>query len=187
MNSINERSTKRRKKNMAQFLDKAKHFVTDKVTQMKKPEATITNVDVKTFNMNSVTLLAKVSITNPFSVPIPIGEVDYTLKSLDKAIATGKMPDPGSIKANGITLLEVLVKVPYNILKSVAKDVGSDWDIDYELLLSIIIDLPIFGDITIPLSHKGEFKLPTITDILKGGGGSKLEMPKNLSALKSWF
>ncbi|RZC85081.1 hypothetical protein C5167_047866 [Papaver somniferum] len=126
-------------------------------------------------------------ITNPFSVPIPIGAVDYTLKSLDKAIATGKMPDPGSIKANGITLLEVLVKVPYNILKSVANDVGSDWDIDYELLLGIIVDLPIFGNITIPLSHKGEFKLPTINDILKGGGGSKLEMPKNLSALKSWF
>ncbi|MCL7024977.1 hypothetical protein MKW94_027860 [Papaver nudicaule] len=171
---------------MAQFLEKAKHFVTEKVTQMKKPEATITNVDVKTFNLNSVTLVAKVSITNPFSVPIPIGEVAYTLKSLEKVIATGKMPDPGSIKANGITLLEVVVKVPYNILKSVARDVGSDWDVDYELLLGIIVDLPIIGDVTIPVSQKGELKLPTITDFLRGGG-SKLEVPKNINALKNWF
>lgn len=80
-------------------------------------------------------------------------------------IASGTMPDPGSLKASDTTLLEVPVKVPHSILVSLAKDVGADWDIDYELELGLTIDLPIIGNFTIPLSTKGEIKLPTISDI----------------------
>jgi hypothetical protein len=76
-----------------------------------------------------------------------------------------KVPDPGSLKANDTTLLEVPVKVPHSVLVSLARDIGADWDIDYELEVGLTIDLPIIGDFTIPLSTKGEIKLPSISDI----------------------
>ncbi|RZC93381.1 hypothetical protein C5167_021670 [Papaver somniferum] len=159
---------------MADLFDKAKHFVTDTIDSFKKvPEATLTDVDVKSVGFTSVTLLAKISVNNPYITPLPMVEVDYTLKSHANVILTGKVPDPGNLKASGITLLEVDVKVPYSILLSVAKDVSTDWDLDYELLLGLIIDLPLIGNITIPLSQKGEFKLPSITDFFKGGGGEE--------------
>ena len=82
-----------------------------------------------------------------------------------REIASGNIPDPGSLKANDTTLLEVPVKVPYGILLSLARDIGADWDIDYQLDLGLIIDLPVVGNFTIPLSYKGEMKLPTISDI----------------------
>jgi hypothetical protein len=50
------------------------------------------------------------------------------------------------------------------------KDLGRDWDIDYELEAKLTIDLHIISNITIPLSTAGEFKLTTIIDFL---GGSK--------------
>ncbi|KAI3905511.1 hypothetical protein MKX01_038401 [Papaver californicum] len=159
---------------MADLFDKAKHFVTDTIDSMKKvPEATLTDVDVKSVGFTSVTLLAKISVNNPYITPLPMVEVDYTLKSLNNVILTGKVPDPGNLKAKGITLLEVDVKVPYSILLSVVKDVSTDWDLDYELLLGLIIDLPLIGNITIPLSQKGEFKLPSITDFFRGRGGGE--------------
>jgi hypothetical protein len=82
-----------------------------------------------------------------------------------RVIASGTIPDPGSLKASDTTLLEVPVKVPHSVLVSLARDIGADWDIDYELELGLTIDLPIIGNFTIPLSSKGEIKLPSISDI----------------------
>ncbi|KAF3952756.1 hypothetical protein ACB098_11G072800 [Castanea mollissima] len=150
---------------MSQLLDKAKNFVAEKVANIKKPEASINDVDFKRVSRDSVEYLAKVSVTNPYGHPIPICEISYTLKSAGSVIASGTIPDPGSLKASDTTLLEVPVKVAHSILVSLAKDVCADWDIDYELDLGLIIDLPIIGNFTIPLSTKGEVKLPTLSDM----------------------
>lgn len=83
----------------------------------------------------------------------------------NRVIGSGKMADPGDLKASDTTLMEVPVKVPHNVLVSLAKDIGADRDIDYELELGLTIDLPVIGNFTIPLSTKGEIKLPSISDI----------------------
>ncbi|KAE8707994.1 Desiccation-related protein [Hibiscus syriacus] len=85
--------------------------------------------------------------------------VDITVE-----IVRGKIEDSGSLKGNDTTILEVPMKVPHNVLISLAKDICRDWDIDYELNVKLIIDLPVFGDITIPVSRQGEIKLPTLKD-----------------------
>lgn len=79
-----------------------------------------------------------------------------------REIASGTIPDPGSLKASDITVLEVLLKVPHSILVTLAKDLGADWDFDYELDIGLTIDLPVIGNFTIPLNKKGEVKLPTL-------------------------
>ena len=66
---------------------------------------------------------------------------------------------------NAATKLEIPAKVPYDFLISLMKDVGRDWDIDYELQVGLTVDLPIIGNFTIPLSTSGEFKLPTLKDM----------------------
>ncbi|XVF80142.1 hypothetical protein PTKIN_Ptkin15bG0046600 [Pterospermum kingtungense] len=150
---------------MANLVDKAKEFVVEKVANMKKPEATITGVDLKKVSRECMEYGAKVSVSNPYSTPLPICEISYTFKSAGREIASGTIPDPGSLKASDTTMLDVPVKVPYSILISLARDIGADWDIDYELQLGLTIDLPVIGDITIPLSQKGEIKLPTLRDM----------------------
>ncbi|RZC93379.1 hypothetical protein C5167_021672 [Papaver somniferum] len=112
---------------------------------MKKPEADL-DVDISKMGLHAITFMANISITNPYA---------------GKEIVSGTMPDPGDIVENDVTLLKVPVKVPYNILITIAKDIGKDWDIDYEVRIGLIVDLPIFGNITIPLSKTGEIKLPT--------------------------
>lgn len=72
-------------------------------------------------------------------------------------------------------MLEVPMKVPHSIIVSLARDIFRDWDIDYELQLGLVIDLPIIGNFTIPLSSKGEIKLPSIRDFFGGGGEEEEE------------
>ncbi|XP_057979883.1 late embryogenesis abundant protein Lea14-A-like [Malania oleifera] len=150
---------------MSHLVDKAKNFVAEKVAGMKKPEASLSDVDLKGVSRECITYHAMVAVNNPYSHSLPICEIAYTLKSAGRQIASGNMADPGSLAGNETTKLEVPVKVPYNILVSLARDIGADWDIDYELELSLIIDLPVIGNITIPLSSKGEIKLPTLSDV----------------------
>ncbi|KAB8082541.1 hypothetical protein EE612_004446, partial [Oryza sativa] len=83
-----------------------------------------------------------------------------------RVIASGTMPDPGWIAASGTTNLELPVKVPYDFIVSLIKDVSGDWDIDYVLEVGITIDLPVVGSFTIPLATEGEMKLPTFRDLL---------------------
>ncbi|XWS76956.1 hypothetical protein CRYUN_Cryun01aG0222600 [Craigia yunnanensis] len=150
---------------MSQFLDKAKNFVVEKVANIKKPEATVTDVDLKDVSRECIEYDAKVNVSNPYSHSIPICEISYTFKSASRVIASGTVPDPGSLKASDTTMLNVAMKVPYNILVSLSRDIGADWDIDYELDVGLTIDLPIIGNFTIPISQKGEIKLPTLSDI----------------------
>ncbi|XP_058745547.1 desiccation protectant protein Lea14 homolog [Vicia villosa] len=145
---------------MSQLINKAKDFVSDKISDVAKPEASLSDVDFTRVTMNNVEYLAKVAVHNPYSHPLPICEINYSFKSATREIASGRIPDPGSLKAKDTTMVDVPVKVPYSILMSLAKDIGADWDIDYQLDLGLVIDLPVVGNFTIPLSRKGEVKLP---------------------------
>ncbi|XP_078431774.1 late embryogenesis abundant protein Lea14-A-like [Wolffia australiana] len=150
---------------MAHLLNKAKEVVVDKLAHIKKPEAKVADVGFGHVSRDSATLLSKLEVTNPYDHAIPVCEISYTFRSGNRVVASGKMPDPGSLTANGQTRLEVPVKVPYDFLLSIAKDIGKDWDIDYELELGLTVDLPIFGNFTIPLTKRGETKLPTLSNI----------------------
>ncbi|MCL7046968.1 hypothetical protein MKW94_007055 [Papaver nudicaule] len=150
---------------MAQMLNKAKDFVAEKIAHVKKPEADLKDVDLKNVSRDSANFVSKLSIHNPYDRSLPICEVSYTLKSANRVIASGTMPDPGSINAKQETMLELPMKVPYDVLVSLARDIGTDWDIDYDLHVGLTIDLPIVGNFTLPLNKKGELRLPTLSSL----------------------
>ncbi|XP_021767152.1 desiccation protectant protein Lea14 homolog [Chenopodium quinoa] len=160
---------------MAGLIDKAKNFVAEKIADMPKPEANIEDFDLKGVNKEGVTYSAKVGVMNPYSQSIPICEITYLLKCDGREILSGTIADPGSIRGKETTMLEVPMKVPHSIIVSLARDIFRDWDIDYELQLGLVIDLPIIGNFTIPLSSKGEIKLPSIRDFFGGGGEEEEE------------
>ncbi|KAL8519751.1 hypothetical protein ACS0TY_010621 [Phlomoides rotata] len=134
------------------LMAKAKEFMTDKVANIEKPEASVTDVDLTDVGRDGVSYLATICLVNPYGVTIPVGEITYTLKSANRVIKSGNITDPGSLKGNDKTTLEVRMKVPHN------------WDIDYSLELGIVVDLPVVGNFKIPLTHKGEMKLPSLKD-----------------------
>ncbi|KAH7686256.1 LEA14-like protein [Dioscorea alata] len=150
---------------MASLIDKAKGFVAEKIANIPKPEGSVTEVSFKEVTRKAATFNAQVSVDNPYVTPLPICEVSYTLKSSGRVIASGTMADPGSIAAKSVTKLDVPFILPYDFLLSIMRDIGKDWDIDYELEIGLTIDLPVVGNFTIPLSSKGELKLPTLADI----------------------
>jgi hypothetical protein len=66
---------------MDELLGMATDFIKDKVLHMKKPEADLTDVQVKQFDRNGLELESNVSIHNPYSHDLPIFELTYQIKS----------------------------------------------------------------------------------------------------------
>jgi len=150
---------------MASLMDKGKQFLIEKVARMDKPSADVTDIDIKNVTMESITLESAVDITNPYGHDLPIGQISFRLRSADREIASGTILDPGSVKAKAKTGMIIPVTVPYNFLLSIMKDVGHDWDIDYQWDIGLTMQIPIIGKFTLPLSQKGTIKLPTLSDI----------------------
>ncbi|KAK3159673.1 hypothetical protein QOZ80_1BG0049650 [Eleusine coracana subsp. coracana] len=150
---------------MAKLVDKAKGFVADKVAHVQKPEADLADLSVGHVGRDGATLAGRLDVRNPYSHSIPICEISYSLRSAGREVASGTMPDPGSLKASDTTSLDVPVKLPYDFLLSLARDAGTDWDIDYEMRVGLTVDLPVIGNFTLPLTKTGELKLPTLSSI----------------------
>jgi len=62
-------------------MEAIKGFVSEKISEMPKPEATFQDLDLKGVAMDGVSYLAKIAVSNPYPTSIPICEVDYSLKS----------------------------------------------------------------------------------------------------------
>lgn len=69
---------------MSQLLDKAKNFVSEKINDIAKPEASVTDVDFKRVSKDNIEYLAKLSVRNPYSTAIPICEINYSFKSASR-------------------------------------------------------------------------------------------------------
>ncbi|KAH7276311.1 hypothetical protein KP509_39G002100 [Ceratopteris richardii] len=151
---------------MAKLVEKAKQYVTEGVGKMEKPDADLSWVTVKHMDRKALSLESDLIVSNPYSHDLPICEVTYKLKSANREIASGRIPDPGSIKAKDKTTVKIPTTVPYDFLISILRDIGADWDIDYEMDVGLVVDLPIIGDFTVPLSKKGTLKLPTLSDMI---------------------
>lgn len=66
------------------LMDKAKNFVSEHMAGMKKPEADITDMDLKDVHHNGVDYVANLCVTNPYDVSVPICDITYTLKSANR-------------------------------------------------------------------------------------------------------
>ncbi|CAH1447868.1 unnamed protein product [Lactuca virosa] len=152
---------------MCGVVEMVKHLFSDTVESIEKPEARVTDVDPKGVGAHSVTYLAKVNVSNPYCIPIPLGEIRYLLKSSGREIASGTIYDTGSLKGKGDTLLYVEIDVANSVLVTLVKDIAVDWDIDYDLKVTLIIDFPLICDISIPVTRNGQIKLPSLADVLK--------------------
>lgn len=150
---------------MAGLVDKAKEMVADKLAHMEKPTADLTDVDVSDVSRDSLALKSDVLIHNPYDHDLPILEITYRLRCGDREITSGTVTDADAVAANSDNAITVGSKVGYSFLMNLLRDIGADWDIDYDFDVGVTVKLPIVHKFTIPLHKKGTIKLPTLSDI----------------------
>ncbi|KAI3857266.1 hypothetical protein MKW92_032671 [Papaver armeniacum] len=164
------------KNTVSDYLEKAKNVakkaknvlvenIENKVNALtKKPE---TDLETKEDDANSVTIVAKVSVNNPYNIDISIVKATYDFSYGDHGKkVNGILQDQGKLKAKTKNVIDVRVKVPHSNLTSPGNDHMPD--IDYRLGMNLTIEIPVIGVVIIPVSGKGKFARPrtTMSDFL---------------------
>lgn len=169
---VKEKKNKDEEKNEeGGFLDKVKDFIHDIGEKIEgaigfgKPTADVTGVHIPSINLHKIEIVVDVLVSNPNPIPIPLIDIDYLIESDGRKLVSGLIPDAGTIHAHGSETVKIPVVLIYDDIKSSYHDIKPGSIIPYKVKVSLIVDVPIFGRLTLPVEKKGEIPVPFKPDV----------------------
>ncbi|KAK1293847.1 hypothetical protein QJS10_CPA16g00030 [Acorus calamus] len=110
-------------------------------------------------------IVVDVLVKNPNPIPIPLIDINYLIESDERKLVSGLIPDAGTIHAHGSETVKIPMTLIYDDIKSTYADIKPGSIIPYKIKVDLIVDVPIFGRLTLPLEKKGEIPIPYKPDI----------------------
>ncbi|XVF54988.1 hypothetical protein PTKIN_Ptkin06aG0000400 [Pterospermum kingtungense] len=153
------------------FIEKVKDFIHDIGEKIEeaigfgKPTADVTGIHIPCINLEKADIVVDVLIKNPNPVPIPLVDINYLIDSDGRKLVSGLIPDAGTIHAHGEETVKIPVTLIYDDIKSTYDDIKPGSIIPYRIKVDLIVDVPVFGKITLPLEKTGEIPIPYKPDI----------------------
>ncbi|XP_051119411.1 uncharacterized protein LOC127243440 [Andrographis paniculata] len=153
------------------FLGKVKDFISDIGEKIEetigfgKPTADVTGIHIPHINLEKADLVVDVLVKNPNPIPIPLIDINYLIESDGRKLVSGLIPDAGTIHAHGSETVKIPVCLIYDDIKSTYNDIKPGSIIPYKIKVDLIVDVPVFGRLTLPLEKTGEIPIPYKPDI----------------------
>lgn len=153
------------------FIEKVKDFIHDIGEKIEeaigfgKPTADLTGIHILSINLEKADIVVDMLIKNPNPVPIPLIDINYLIESDGRKLVSGLIPDAGTIHAHGEETVKIPVTFIYDDIKSSYDDIKPGSIIPYRIKVDLIVDVPVFGRLTLPLDKTGEIPIPYKPDI----------------------
>ncbi|OVA10489.1 Late embryogenesis abundant protein [Macleaya cordata] len=148
------------------FLGKVKGFIHDIGEKMEetvgfgKPTSDVQAIRILSINLKKAELLVEVLITNPNPIPIPLVDINYLIENDGRKLVSGLIPDTGTIHSHGSETIKIPLTLIYDDIKHTYNDIKPGTVIPYKVRVELIVDIPIFGRITLPMEKTGEIPVP---------------------------
>ncbi|MGB7390150.1 LEA type 2 family protein [Marinomonas sp.] len=128
---------------------------------VNKPTASVAGVSIGSLSTDAVTLLLDVEVKNPNVFPLKTAGFDLGLLVNGNNIAKVNQPDSSlSLPAKGSNSVRLPVTLTFDQL---IKGVGSLKDkkqFDYAVEGDVAINLPVLGDLKMPVAYAGQMPIP---------------------------
>ncbi|KAF4355919.1 hypothetical protein F8388_025922, partial [Cannabis sativa] len=153
------------------FIEKVKDFIHDIGEKIEeaigfgKPTADVTAIHIPCINLEKADIVVDVLIKNPNPVPIPLVDINYLIDSDNRKLVSGLIPDAGTIHAHGEETVKIPLTLIYDDIKSTYDDIQPGSIIPYRIKVDLIVDVPVFGRLTLPLEKTGEIPIPYKPDV----------------------
>ncbi|RZB42380.1 Desiccation protectant protein Lea14-like isoform F [Glycine soja] len=153
------------------FLDTVKDFIQDIGEKIEgavgfgKPTADVTGIHIPSINLEKAELVVDVLIKNPNPVPIPLIDINYLVESDGRKLVSGLIPDSGTIHAHGEETVKIPLTLIFDDIRNTYDDIKPGSIIPYRVKVDLIVDVPVFGRLTLPLEKTGEIPIPYKPDI----------------------
>ncbi|XP_043706413.1 uncharacterized protein LOC122656047 isoform X3 [Telopea speciosissima] len=153
------------------FIDKVKDFIhnigekIEEAIGFGKPTADVTGIHLPVVNLEKADIVVDVLVTNPNPIPIPLIDINYLVESDGRKLVSGLIPDAGTIHAHGSETVKIPLTLIYADIKNTYDDIKPGSIIPYRIKVDLIVDVPVFGRLTLPLEKTGEIPIPYKPDI----------------------
>ncbi|KAM7510057.1 hypothetical protein LguiB_008932 [Lonicera macranthoides] len=142
------------------------HDVGEKIEEtigFGKPDADVTGIHIPSINLEKAEIVVDVLIKNPN--PIPLVDINYLIESDGRNLVSGLIPDAGTIQCHGSETVKIPVTLIYDDIKNTYGEIKSGSIIPYRVKVDLIVDVPVFGRLTLPLEKTGEIPMPYKPDV----------------------
>ena len=130
-----------------------------------RPTARVTGVKLKDIDLTAVTMLFDVEVDNPYAVPLPLVNVDYSLASGDKPFLSGEAELQGTVPAKDKKTISLPAKVTYKQLLGALAGVKPGSVVPYRAGLGLSVDAPLLGRLRVPMEKEGELPVPAPPEV----------------------
>lgn len=131
----------------------------------QKPTARITGVHFQGLSLDSVSLVFDAEVRNPYAVQLPVPNVEFNLKTKGEPFLSGKAEIQGMIPAASAKVLPLPVSVRFVEVMRVLSEVRPGSVVPYDALLTLSVNAPAIGPLSLPITKSGELPIPTAPGI----------------------
>ncbi len=134
---------------------------------IEKPGAQVTGSKLQDIGATAATMLFDVKVDNPYTVPLPMTNVDYALASKGQRFLTGQADVQGEVPARGSKVIGLPVRISYLELINAVKGAEPGATIPYTADLGLSVDTPVGGSLRLPVSKDGQITIPSAPSLLE--------------------
>lgn len=129
------------------------------------PTAALSGMSLDDIGADGLRLLADVRVDNPLATALPLVDIGYTLTSGGARFVDGAAALDGSVPARGSRVVQLPIAVAYQDVLGVLSGVRPGSVVPYEAALTMNVDAPLLGPLSLPLSTTGELPVPTVPKV----------------------
>ncbi len=131
------------------------------LTGCAAPSAKLDGVSFKDIDLQSMTIIFDIEITNPNSAPLPLADLDYELSSRGNSFFAGQAPLEGNVPARSSKTISLPARITYSQILTALADVKPGAVLPYKADLGLSIKVPVIGKLRLPIHKEGNLPVPT--------------------------
>lgn len=132
------------------------------VTEVRRPTASVTDMSLGEVTPQGFTMNFKVDVENPNPVSLPVADVDYRLRLVDREFLEGSADPDATIPANGSMPVSLPVRVTFENLLEISDGIRrGGGDVPYELEAGFEFGggTPLLSDrVRVPVNFSGTLR-----------------------------
>jgi len=133
---------------------------------IEKPKASVAGVSVADLSLQAITLLVDVEVANKNAFDLHTSGFDLDLNVAGSKLAKVQQPDTKlKIPAKGSKHVKLPVTLPFKDVYSAVSGAMGKNSVPYGVNGKVTLNVPVLGDISLPLSFEGVLPIPKMPDI----------------------
>jgi LEA14-like dessication related protein len=137
----------------------------DALVSAPKPGAKITGAALADLTLEGATVNFEVEVSNPYGFDLPLSNLEYALGSDGATFLIGKADIAGLVPAKGRKTVKLPARVGFAELLKTASKAKLGSVIPYNAEMTLTMDVPGTGPLSLPLQKRGELPIPAPPEV----------------------